>query len=262
MGAMRGADRSHHGRTRLLRRLLALTCALAGFQAAGAQPVQLATGAWEPYIVADAPDGGPLCQVVRAACARAGLEPAIQFFPWARCEKLVETGQAAAAFPYAVTAERSLRFDYSREPLVRTVVRVFYVEGRGRDLAWNAWTDFGSAVFAAVPGYWYVEELAGAGVRTETVPSDVLAFRMLKAGRVQYVIDDDAIARPIIREVFGDTAGTVRTVSRPALVTDLYLIVSRSYPNARGVAASIDDAISRMKASGEYDRIMKGLQAR
>jgi polar amino acid transport system substrate-binding protein len=239
-----------------------LALALLGFQAVGAWDIQMATGAWEPFIIPDDADGGPLCRVVRAACAQAGLEPVMQYAPWTRCEKLVETGQAAAAFPYAVTEERARRFDYSREPLVRTVVRVFYVEGRGRDLAWTAWTDFGSAVFAAVPGYWYMEHLAKAGVRTETVQSDVLAFRMLKAGRVQYVIDDDAIARPIIRDVFGDAAGTVKAVTKPALVTDLFLIVSRADANARGQVASIDEALRRMKSSGEYDRIMNGLPGR
>ena len=226
---------------------------------ANAQAVILGSGDWKPLVDPTAPDFGPLGRVVMEACAAAHLRAEIQLYPWTRCEQLVEAGALAAAFPYAKTADREARLGFSSEPLVRTFVRIFYVQGRGRDVPWSSWKDFGTAVFASVPGYWYVEQLAKSGLPVETAQSDVLAFRMLRAGRVAYVIDDELIAWPIIRETFGAEADAVKTVTRPALETNLYMIVSRTDPHAAATAARIDQGLRAIKANGLYEKIMKGI---
>ena len=65
----------------------------------GAETWKVTSLDWQPYSGSDIDDGGHSVQKLREVLARAGIELEIEFYPWARAQRLASTEEYVGYFP-------------------------------------------------------------------------------------------------------------------------------------------------------------------
>jgi len=159
--------------------------------AVSAEPLVLGSLDWPPFVGADLPGQGRVAMRVRTICDAAGMDLRISFLPWKRVLLSMQSGSVEGFFPeYASGAGRE-RYYFSR-PVGCSVLGLVY--RRIRPVRWSSLEDLAGLVLGVVDGYVNSEEfdrLVRNGVlRTVKCNSDVLALRMIRAGRVDAVVMD------------------------------------------------------------------------
>jgi len=229
---------------------------------AQATVVPFATGEWAPYSSERLPGQGAAVEIVNAACAAAGLRPTYQFVPWKRAEQQVVDGNVFAAFPYFVIPERVARPDlYAHsDALFPAVFRVLYDKrnpatpgpvpfARTEDLR-----GYTVGVLAGSP--LITTPLEKAGVAYEETTNLADSVRKLAMGRVDFVIDDDAVAWAAVKEAFPDRLNDFAFLPRPFTpVLTAHLLVSRRFPESASLLARFNDGLKKIRSSGALQKI-------
>src|SRR3984893_5977272 len=188
-----------------------------GGPGATAAPLQLVTDQWIPYenlSNTDAP--GFSTEVLKQVLTAMGQEASFEEFPWARAAGLVFRGERDAIFTAFRNDERARFCHFPNEPLARDKW-VFFVRaadaGRLRFSSFDDVVGHDIAVLRGAsisPEFWdFVRRHRNF---TETA-SDEANFRMLEAGRVDYVVASFANGMRLIGSL-GSTARWSRC--RPA----------------------------------------------
>jgi polar amino acid transport system substrate-binding protein len=229
--------------------LLALSCSVF------TQPVLLATDEWEPYTSRDLPGHGVLVEVVNAAFAETNIVSRLQYEPWKRCEIDARAGKVFAAFPYLVTDDRKALFYFS-DPLISTHGKIFYWEGRGRDIDWKSYADFGPVTWGGYPGNWYESIFRKEGIKYTPAGNLDQVILMLMAGRIDYFIEDELAGRERAKKLLGREYPKLRTVTKPNNEGDLHLLVSRSYPDSAEILRKFNAGLAVIKKNGTWAGIL------
>jgi polar amino acid transport system substrate-binding protein len=239
-----------------LARNVLLALALAGSGLAQ-QPVLFFIGEWEPYTSSSLPNKGCATELVAAACKAGGIEPAFEFFPWPRAEAMVEAGQAFCAFPYASNKQRAATFDFSDALFYTAPKFIYWKKTRSFEgLSASSLAGLKAYSVALLSGTWTEKDLKAAGIRVQLVNSLEGGVRMLQAGRVDFLVEDEVVAFEMIRKLFPGEAGMFKSL--PVAIWGAkanYLLVSRTYPNAAGILGRFNRGLKEIKRNGTYKQI-------
>lgn len=223
-------------------------------------PVKLVTGAeYMPFSDPLLEGGGLATVLVEASFSAGGLttDKAV-FKPWAR--GLLETGATAydATFPYARTAEREAKFYYSDE--LAHVNESFFAPLTFTGTTVDA-TALNNKVVCRPVGY----NLNMLGEMQKTVPFRIEApvsltqcFAMLELGRVDFVFISEQVGWYVLKTSKELNGNLFRAISatHDNHKTGLHLLVSRQHPDALTILELFNKGLSRLRESGEYDRII------
>lgn len=158
------------------------------------EPVRLGTLEWPPFSGQELPGQGQVSKRVRSICAEAGMHLELSFTPWKRVLLEAASGVTQGFFPEYHSASREKDYYFS-QPVGCSVVGL--VRRSDVTLHWSRLEDLAAYRIGVVDGYVNTEEfdrLAGKGVlQTVKSNSDLLALRMLKAGRIDAVVMDRAV---------------------------------------------------------------------
>lgn len=232
---------------------MALALAMPGL----GQQVLFNTGEWEPFTSDKLPQQGCATELVSAICKAGGIDPAFHFFPWLRAEALVETGEAFAAFPYAMNDSRKATFDFS-DPLFYTAPKFIHrVDGRSfGSLRATSLADLKAYSVALLAGTWTERDLRAAGIRIHLVNSLDSGVKMLQSGRVDFLVEDETAAFAAIGRVCPDEAESFRSLRNTFWgTTGNHLIVSRRYPGASELLGRFNKGLKEIRRNGTYQRI-------
>jgi polar amino acid transport system substrate-binding protein len=264
-GIRHGTIRRHAGWSRgfhlMLLSLFAAVCGLAAAlpAAADAPPgLRLVTGPdYKPFTDPGLPMGGMQSEIVRAAFDKVGETVSIAFQPWMR--GYAETQRLAfdATFPYARSTERAKDFLYSDDIYVQ-VSRPFVLQDSS--LAATTPEDLAGRTLCSPLGYVVAAPiehlLTRRAIRLERPDSMDQCFKMLQLRRVDAVICVDIQARATARHVFGNQE-MVKPLAAVIAITTHNLIVSRQHPAAGRIIADFNRGLALLKASGEFDAIVR-----
>ena len=222
--------------------------------------VPFATGEYEPFTSEHLPNYGVFTEIVSAVCREAGIKPVYRFYPWARTEMVVQDGGAFAAFPYARTEERRRSFDFS-EPLYWVTMSIFYFDGNPKFSAgpprYEKIDDLKFYKFGGLRSIFYAKDLLDAGFDFQPQENVEQTFQMLKAGRIDFIIDETSVGYTTARKLFPGEVGHIRILDKPYGDRKISgLLVSRKYPGSRELLARFNEGIKAIRASGEYERIL------
>lgn len=197
--------------------------------------------------------------LVEAAFRVGGLKTGkVEFKPWAR--GLLETGAMGydATFPYARTAERESKFFYSDE--LAYVEESFFapLSFAGTTVEPEA---LRNKVVCRPVGY----NLNILSEMQKTVPFRIEApvslaqcFTMLELGRVDFVFISEQVGWYVLKTSKELDSKLFRAISvtQDDDKTGLHLLVSRQHPEALTILELFNQGLSRLRESGEYDRII------
>lgn len=220
--------------------------------------LHLVTGPdYKPFTDPHLPLGGMQSQIVRAAFAKVGDKVTIDFEPWARGYAETRRLEFDATFPYARTQEREKDFLYSNDIYVQ-LSRPYVLAGS--TLAANAVGDLAGRTLCSPHGYYMSEVIqrmvAQQAITLERPPGMEQCFKMLQLHRVDAVICIDIQARATALQLFG-RQDAVKPLAPVIALTTHNLIVSRQRPGADRILADFNRGLAMLKASGEFDTIVK-----
>lgn len=226
----------------LLRVAIVVLCAFAGAPSIAA-PLRLVTDQLLPFEnLSDAAAPGFSTEVVRHVFTAMGQDVSFEELPWARALRMVFQGERDGVFTALRTEERERYCHFPSEPLLHEKW-VFYV--RASDAGRLKFSSFDDLVghqiavqrgAAVSPEFW--DFVHRHGNFSETAGGDV-NFRMLEAGRVDYIVISLSEAARLIASM-GLDGKVVPLLSRSLKEDDMYVIF-----NKERVSPDLVDAFSR-----------------
>lgn len=221
---------------------------------ARAERLMLATGEWAPYSSRNMDNLGMFPEILSLVFKEMGQDYDIRFYPWNRCYKMVRDGDIWGAFPYSLTEHRATEVLFS--DVVSWSTSVFFAYGPGPDIDFQSLEDLKGVHIGGIDGYFYQEAFDRAGLDVTYVPDEQSALLMLMAGRVDLVPLNDLVGRRIIHERFPDKEDRFRTLKHPLSRNGLHLIASPEHPGSRELLERFNEALAKVLASDQAQRIM------
>jgi polar amino acid transport system substrate-binding protein len=224
--------------------------------ASTAATLRLVTDQWIPYEnLSDTAAPGFSTEILKHVFAGMGQEVSFEEFPWARAARMVFRGERDGIFTAFRNHEREHYCYFPSEPLAHDKW-VFFIRsadaGRLKFSSFNDLVGHDIAVLrgaAISPEFWdFVHEHRNF---TETA-SDEADFRMLQAGRVDYVVASFVNGMRLTRLL--GLAGKVQPLSRSLKEDDMYVIFSRQRVSPALVEA-FSDALHQFKQSQAFRAI-------
>ena len=215
------------------RAFLGMTVVIAwalGGPASAAAPLQLVTDQWVPYEnLSDAEAPGFSTEVLKQVFADMGQEASFEEFPWARAAGLVFRGERDAIFTAFRNDERERFCRFPNEPLAHDKWVFFVRAADAGRLKFSSFEDLVGHDIAVLrgaavsPEFWDFVRQQRNFVETA---SDEADFRMLDAGRVDYVVASFANGMQMIRSL-GIDGKAEPLLSRSLKEDDMYVIFSK-----------------------------------
>ena len=198
--------------------------------ASAAAPLQLVTDQWIPYeTLSDAEAPGFSTEVLKSVFAAMGREASFEEFPWARAAGLVFRGERDAIFTAFRNDEREHFCYFPNEPLARDKWVFFVRTADAGKLKFSSFDDLVGHDIAVLrgasisPEFWDFVHQHRNFVETA---SDEGNFRMLEAGRVDYVVASFVNGMRLIGSL-GLDAKVEPLRSRSLKEDDMYVIFSK-----------------------------------
>jgi len=220
--------------------------------------LRLVTGPdYKPFTDPGLPQGGMHVEIVQAAFAKVGDHVTIEFEPWARGYVDAQHQTFDGTFPYAKTADRERDFIYS-DVIYEQINRPYVLANT--PLSASQLDELAGKTMCYPHGYFLtgkIKDMIDQGsIRLETPDGMLQCFKMLKAGRVDFVNSIDAQARATSQQLFG-SAKAVKPLAAVISSGNDNLIVARQNPNHDRILADFNRGLAMLRESGEYDAIVK-----
>lgn len=232
-----------------------LAVLLAASQAcAGPTVVIGAEDDWAPY--SSAPQQQPqgfAVDVVREAFALAGVNAQFRALPYSRCMAETRSGQLTACFDAVPNSLIRPLYLWPRMPLFSTRMNIYALAGsRQRGLRTK---DLEGHTVGVQRDYEYGEEFdVNTRIKRRVVDKNEYGFRMLMAGRIEYMAAEERIANALFRSKASEFAGhftLVGTVATP----DLFIAFSKTAPDSHEMLARFNQGYDKLLKSPRYRQI-------
>jgi polar amino acid transport system substrate-binding protein len=241
------------------RAVLAALFAVSAFAgpSSAAATLQLVTDQWIPYEnLSDSQAPGFSTEVLKRVLDDMGQQVSFEEFPWARAAGLVFRGERDAIFTAFRNEERERFCYFPNEPLTHDKWVFFVRVPDAARLKFSSLDDLQGHEIAVLrgaaisPEFWnFVHEHHNF---TETA-SDEANFRMLQAGRVDYVVASFVNGLRLISSL--GLAGKIQPLSSRSLKEDdMYVIFSRQRV-APGLVGAFSDALHEFKHTEAFRAI-------
>lgn len=237
--------------------IVSITCLLASEKIT----VTFATGEWEPFTSETMPNKGIATEFIEAICKEAGIIPTFEFFPWSRAELNVKNGTVFAAFPYAITEERKLDFNFS-DTIFYGINALFYIESNAKITKeahnFKSLKDLNQYTFGVIRGSFLENEFKANNITYYPANSIEEAFRMLNAGRTDFVIENQTAGYYSINRIFPNDSKKFKVLDKHfGESTSNAILVSRTYPNSDKILERFNQGLAKIKVNGTYDALVK-----
>ncbi len=220
--------------------------------------VRLVTGnGYAPYTDEALPEGGLVNDLVKRVYELIGVDYTIDWKPWKRGFQEGITGEYVATYPYIYNEERNRYFAYS-EPVYESNLRLFSLieanlsptgldDARGRRMCFPlGWA----------PGPKLAELFAATAVLRDEPQDMETCFRLLDRARTDFVLANEIQGWNSANAVgLDDTRVAMSDFN--VEVNPVHVIFSREVPNYQAELERFNTGLAALRASGEYDKIVR-----
>lgn len=209
---------------------------------------------WAPYSSASGQRAqGFAVDVVREAFALRGITVQFRALPYSRCMAETRAGRLLACFDAVPNSLIRPHYLWPQLPLFSTRMNIYALAGarqhglRTRNLEGHT--------VGVQRDYEYGEEFdVNTRIQRRVVDKNEQGFRMLRAGRIEYMAAEERIANALFRSKPNEFAGRftlVGTVDTP----DLYIAFSRLAPASAAMLAAFNQGYAKLRNSPRYGEI-------
>ncbi len=218
------------------------------------EPVLLLTNQLEPFCSPKLPGFGFMPEIVSLVFKEMEMDRHYKFYPWKRCEFLVEAGEAWATFPYSYTDERAEKFYFS-DIIGYSTTLLFYFQNN-QDVKFNTIKDLKKYRIGGVDGYFYQEMFQNEDIQLSYSRNEITAFKKLIAGRIDLLPMNELFAWGFLEKRFPPhVVSRIGRLKKPLSKDPLHLMVSKTYSHSATLLNRFNDALKKIKMRPEYRQI-------
>ena len=218
--------------------------------------VRLVVGDWEPYTSSlNNPNYKIAEDLVIAAYQTQGYSVTIDYHPWSRAYRYVESGIYDGTFPWFKNDERQSLFIFSESLFTQKIVFFYHVDS---NFDWQKSLDLNNYHIGATQAYEVTRLLQSQGVKVEVANEDRSNFIKLGKQRI------DAYPAAVERGYY--MMGTIlsaiqinkiRIHPKPILEKDMYTMFSKhDHERSARLSEALSLGIQQLIQSGEYQKII------
>lgn len=226
---------------------------------ANPKSIRIATGEWPPYTSEKISGYGFFSEIVIQSFKEEKVEVDCKFYPWKRCEVLLQKKRIDAIFPYVKTKTREEIYYYSKVVFVSTGKFFYRSKDKSFKIVYKELSDLKNFKIAGVLGYWYDKILKDAGLKITYTPSDIHAFKQLYHGRVDLVPSDELVGNYLLNKMKKKNERFV-TIEKPLNVSNLHLITSYENKDYLKIIEIFNSGLEKIKKKKIYNKILKKYQ--
>ncbi|WP_147822445.1 transporter substrate-binding domain-containing protein [Salidesulfovibrio onnuriiensis] len=173
---------------------------------------------WQPYSGSDMASQGNSIQKLRDLLQKEGIELKVEFYPWARAQKLASTADYVGYFP-AWPEEVTEGFTAS-EPVDWSEIGVLTYKGSG--LQWSGVDALFGEMVGLVGTYTYPQNITAAAAKNpanvDKASNEVALLKKLSGKRFRAAITDPAVMLYLASKEGIDNIETLKVLEKKALV--------------------------------------------
>ncbi|MEM7301072.1 MAG: transporter substrate-binding domain-containing protein [Pseudomonadota bacterium] len=220
---------------------------------------QITTGNdWQPFTDATKAGGGYATEIVARVVKEMKVEADISHLPWARSYELAKRAKYVATFPWYRSSERA-RDMYYTKPIMH--IRNVAFARKEKLAAFENWSDVNDGTLCRPTGYTILEQiqtkLDTGQIQLIQPPEMDQCFRMLAAGRVDYVITSRLVGWATVKANNINSNGFAE-LGEPIEVSGLHVLVSKKHPQAQVFLKAFNESLMRLNGRGELDQLRNG----
>jgi polar amino acid transport system substrate-binding protein len=219
-----------------------------------AETITLANGEWAPYMSPKLKKAGYVSDIVVKAFKKEGIDVKWVFLPWKRGYEEAKSGKFQGTAIWGYNADRAKDFLYT--DTVLDLKTAFFIK-KGSHFKFNTIADLKGKKLGGVIGYAYgIEDAEKAGkVKINRIAKPDANYKKLLAGRLDAVLEDSQVGLKSIHDLGMD--GKIVMYKTPLKSRKYSVIVSKKVPNGPQLVAAFNAGLKKLKASGEFDAILK-----
>ncbi len=241
----------------LIAALAFLPCDATRAQAAGARPEKLTVvyTQWYPYTYQEGSAAkGFEIDIFRAVMNRMGVKAEFLQFPFKRCLKMLEDGNAQALISLLKSPERAKYTIFPEEHISISRTLFFTTEGRKIRYGGNL-KGLQKYTIGVIAGFAYGEVFDNAKyLKKEEVLDAERLIHMVLSGRCDLGVENQAVIKGIARRL--GVERSIRFLHPPVHTLNLYVGFSKASGLQR-FAADFSEALARFKKTDEYRAILQ-----
>ena len=221
------------------------------------QEVTFAIGEWAPFTGKSIPDYGAASEVVTAAAKAGGLKPVFVFVPWKRAEDNVASGKAFATFPYRKTTEREAIYHFS-DTIFKSAAGILRYTGNNQTkISYKTIDDLKPFVVGLTAGSEAnTNPLKAAKIRFEETPTFDATLMKLEASRIDFSIEDKAVAFDAIKRVFPHKINDFEFLDNDFTPANtMHMLVSKQYSGSDEALKKFNIGLKKIRADGTMKKI-------
>ena len=221
-----------------------------------AEPVQLVSTEYPPYMGATLPNGGITVDIVTRAFRRAGYEPTVTFRPWARALDEAKDGKYDGVVFVWRSAERERWLAFSN---ALPVNQLGLYRLKADRIAFRTLADLAAYTIGVGRGYANPPAFEAAGLRTESAVDDEENLRKLDAHRIDLVLIDRGVAAYLLGSSLARFAGEMEWVDPPIEEQTQYLGLPLDRPGYAVKLEAFNRALASLYADGTVRNLLTEL---
>ncbi len=219
------------------------------------KPIVLLTSKVSPYISKTLDGYGFLGEIVTLTLTEMGFKPQYKFYPWKRCEFLVQSGEAWATFPYSYTEKRAKEFNFS--DTIGYSTTLFFYYNNDEVLRYEDIEDLKQYKLGGVFGYFYEDLFNKTGLKVSYSRNELTAVKKLIVGRVDLLPINALVGWELIRKNYPpEIINNIGTLEKPLSKDPLKLMVSKTYPDSQNLLIRFNRSLKKIKNTPAYHAIL------
>jgi polar amino acid transport system substrate-binding protein len=235
---------------------VAVLAAIFAAPAPAAEPVQLVSTEYPPYMGAALPNGGITLDIVTRAFRRAGYEPTVTFRPWARALDEAKDGQYDGVVFVWRSPDREKWLAFSD---ALPTNQIGFYKLKSERIPFRTLTDLRPYLIGVGRGYVNPPAFEAAGLNTENGLDDGENLRKLAAHRLDMVLIDRGVAAYLLRGSLARFADDLEWVDPPIEEQVQYLGMPLDRPGYQAKLAAFNRALASLYADGTVKSLVTEL---
>jgi polar amino acid transport system substrate-binding protein len=235
-------------------RVLALLLSLLLSASSWSEKIIAAADPYPPFLDPSQPKQGIALQIVRAAYATQGYDVEMRFVPWARALSGINNGQYDILPDAWWTQERTTFMEFS-EPYMKNEIK--FIKRKGDPFEYKGLTSLSGKLVGIVRGYGYGDEFLNAiNFHRSEVDNAVQNIRKLVLGRIDLTLEDEIVARSLIRRDAPDLLPQIEFTQNALSTQALHVTSGLKNPRHQTLIEAFNKGLATIKTNGTYDKIL------
>lgn len=199
-------------------------------------------------------EGGFLVEITREAFQKMGYTVSVQFMPWIRALRSVESGNAEALLGSYYTDERAEKMQFTDRIGASEVV---FFKLKNTDISYSRLEDLKPHVIGTINGASYTPEFDAAAYLIKEPTSDyLLNIRKLLAGRISLIVEKRLVVLNALPGIAPDAANKVVALEPPLKSAYFYNAFSKKRSGYQQKVEDFNKGLGLIARDGTLQRIM------